>query len=102
VGALARQYRILDTTATYTSAERTLRPGDALLVYSDGISEARDAAGNELGIDRVAGILRDGRDLDAPALVREVERTVDAHSSDAPVEDDRTVLVLKRTGAASV
>jgi len=84
-------------TANYTAAEVTLGPDDTLLVYSDGICEAGDASGTELGVDGLAAILRDGRDLDAPALLHRVERAVEAHSSGAVIEDDRTLLVLKRT-----
>jgi sigma-B regulation protein RsbU (phosphoserine phosphatase) len=83
-------------TAAYTAADVTLGPGDALLVFSDGVSEARDAAGAELGVDRLVELLRGGRSLDAAGLVERIEDAVDAFSSGAPVDDDRTLLVLKR------
>jgi serine phosphatase RsbU (regulator of sigma subunit) len=85
-------------TASYTAAEAVLRPGDTLLVFSDGVSEARDADGREIGVERLAALVREGRDLDAPALVREIEQAVERFSSGAVVEDDRTLLVLKRAG----
>ncbi len=83
-------------SASYTAAEAMLGPGDTLLIFSDGISEARDAAGTELGVDRLVEILRAGQGLDAPALVPRIEHALDEFSSSAPIEDDRTLLVLKR------
>jgi serine phosphatase RsbU (regulator of sigma subunit) len=83
-------------TAFYAAAEVVLGPGDTLLIFSDGVSEARNAAGAELGPDGLVELARAGRGLDAPALAAQIERALDAHSGSAPAEDDRTLLVLKR------
>jgi serine phosphatase RsbU (regulator of sigma subunit) len=83
-------------TAAYAAGAATLGAGDTLLIYSDGISEARDTAGTELGVERLLEILRRGRDLDAASLVQSIELALDEFSSGAPIDDDRTLVVLKR------
>jgi serine phosphatase RsbU (regulator of sigma subunit) len=89
-------------TSSYTADEVVLGPGDTLLVFSDGVSEARDRAGVELGPERLADLVRAGRGLDAPALAATLERALDEHSEHAPIEDDRTLLVLKRSARGAV
>jgi sigma-B regulation protein RsbU (phosphoserine phosphatase) len=87
-------------SASYTAATATLGPGDALLIFSDGVSEARDRAGNELGVERLVEIVRGALVLDAAGVVERVERALDEFSAGAPVDDDRTLLVLKRVDPA--
>lgn len=89
-------------TAAYEDGEALLTPGDTLLIFSDGVSEARNAAGTELGVDRLVDLVRAGRGLDAPTLARAIEQTVDSFSGSAPIDDDRTLLVLKRSPRADV
>jgi len=83
-------------SATYAAAEATLDPGDTLLIYSDGVSEARDAAGTELGVERLVDLVRGGQALDAARLVQRIEQALDDFAGGASADDDRTVLVLKR------
>jgi sigma-B regulation protein RsbU (phosphoserine phosphatase) len=89
-------------TAAYEDGEALLTPGDTLLIFSDGVSEARNAAGTELGVDRLVDLVRAGRGLDAPTLARAIEQTLDSFSGSAPIDDDRTLLVLKRSPRADV
>jgi serine phosphatase RsbU (regulator of sigma subunit) len=83
-------------TAAYTAEDATLGPGDTLLVYSDGVSETCDAAGHELGVERLVDLVRGSQDLDAAGVVRRIEQALDEFSGGAPADDDRTLLVLKR------
>jgi sigma-B regulation protein RsbU (phosphoserine phosphatase) len=83
-------------SASYEAAETTLLPGDTLLVFSDGVSEARNADGRELGVDRLVELARAGRSADARAIALAIERTLDEFSGSAPADDDRTLVVLKR------
>ena len=45
------------TEADFSAAATHLNPGDAIILMSDGIVEAQDAAGNLFGFDRIAGML---------------------------------------------
>jgi sigma-B regulation protein RsbU (phosphoserine phosphatase) len=85
--------------APYVAAETTLTPGDTLLIFSDGVSEARDATGAELGLDRLIALVRAGQLDDAPTLARRIGDALDEFSWSTPADDDRTLLVLKRAAA---
>ncbi|MEM1331636.1 MAG: PP2C family protein-serine/threonine phosphatase [Planctomycetota bacterium] len=76
--------------------EILMKPGDILLLATDGIYEAPldDTGRSRLGEAPVIDLLRDGADRDAEELLGQVRELV----ADTPPEDDRTVIVLKRTG----
>ena len=74
-----------------------LQPGDRLVVYSDGITEARNTDDAEFGEERLLSCVEANR-RQAPAdLVQSVLATVQQFSSGTPQGDDLTVLVLART-----
>lgn len=50
-------------------AETQLQPGDTLVMYTDGVTEATDEEGNEFGQDRLLEVLSDNLDLSGPALL---------------------------------
>ena len=64
------------------------------MLYSDGVADAQDAAGEEFGEDQLTEILRDAKGLAAEAIVERVFAAIDAFSGDAPQFDDITLLVL--------
>ena len=74
-----------------------MRPGDTLVVYSDGVTETFDADGNEFAEGRLADVARRGRSLGAEALEGEILRDLELFSRGAKATDDRTLIVLKRT-----
>jgi sigma-B regulation protein RsbU (phosphoserine phosphatase) len=87
---------LVEATA-YQSGLTTLAPGDTLLVFSDGVCEAKDGRGAELGPAALVAHARQALGLDAAALAATIERAIDAHSQGTPADDDRTLLVLRRT-----
>lgn len=76
----------------YEQGEFTLTPGDRLVFYTDGISEARNAAGDELTDDGVADIAQRHRALDAEAMLAAMLVDVEGFS-DGKYEDDATLIV---------
>lgn len=80
----------------YAEASVEMRPGDALIVYSDGITETFDASGNEFGEERLAEVAVRCRHLGATALEGEILRDIDVFSKGAKATDDRTLIVLRR------
>jgi sigma-B regulation protein RsbU (phosphoserine phosphatase) len=71
--------------------------GDLIVLYSDGVSEATDSSGNELGRDDLM-TLAQGLDLSCPEtfgmqLVEAVSKFREGH----PPEDDETIIVLQRS-----
>jgi sigma-B regulation protein RsbU (phosphoserine phosphatase) len=84
----------------------TLRPGDILLAFTDGISEAMTAEGEEWNEDRLIEKLIERQtalpEIAAAELVESLMEAADAFAAGAPQHDDMTVLVLKMRPAAEV
>jgi sigma-B regulation protein RsbU (phosphoserine phosphatase) len=81
-------------------AERTvhLAPGDAAVLFSDGVTEAFDAGGEAFGEARLAGLLESGRTRDAASLVDRVIDGVLGFTGEAEQADDITCLALRLRG----
>ena len=73
-----------------------LAPGDALILYSDGVTEAESPEGHELGVDGVRVSLAGREGEDADTLVRRVLGAAERHRAGAPPSDDTTVMVVRR------
>lgn len=74
-----------------------LAPGDALVLYSDGVTEAESPEGQELGVEGVRIALAGREGDDASTLVRRVLTATERHRAGAPPADDTTVMVVRRT-----
>jgi len=77
--------------------ERRLLPGDTLALYTDGITESFDDAGEEFGEERLVELLVKGRELPSRALLDSI---VDEVRRFSPHEqhDDITLIVAKCRG----
>jgi serine phosphatase RsbU (regulator of sigma subunit) len=81
---------------TYAASETRLDPGDLLIAYSDGITEAENTDGqpfDEAGLD---GVIAAWANASAPEITQAVQRAVLTHVGTARVGDDLTVLALRR------
>jgi sigma-B regulation protein RsbU (phosphoserine phosphatase) len=76
--------------------DRILLPGDALLLTTDGIWEASNAAGDAFGRQRLRRLLLDTSGGGAQGSVDAILREVDHHGRGLPERDDMTLAVLKR------
>lgn len=83
-----------------STAEVELHPGDTLVLYSDGVPEARSDEGEEFGEHRLAELLRGNAHLKAPALLKTLIESVKAFSG-REQEDDITLVVARCHDAAS-
>lgn len=84
-----------------------LAAGDVLLLYTDGLKEARGSklgehAGEEFGLDRILGVLRTNLTSSAEEIVRALGEAARAFSAPEPVEDDLTLLVVKALSAPAL
>lgn len=84
--------------AAYGRRAAKMEPGDLLFLYTDGIVEAHDGKGREFGLDRVRRILLDYRKRSARETAEKIMEAVRDFSAGRPAEDDRTIVVIRRTG----
>jgi serine phosphatase RsbU (regulator of sigma subunit) len=73
-----------------------LQPGDVVVLYTDGITEAENLAGVHYGIERLCEVVRLNRQYSAPAIKQAVIDDVRSHIGTQKVYDDITLLVLKQ------
>jgi sigma-B regulation protein RsbU (phosphoserine phosphatase) len=73
-----------------------LRPGDTLLVYSDGVTETWDPDGEEFGEENLVPLAVRSRGLDAEAIQSAILQEIERFEAGARATDDRTIVVLKR------
>lgn len=76
--------------------EHELRPGDTLLLFSDGVPEAQNRSDEEFGEARLIETVRAGAGLASAALIDHVMATIDGFVGDAPQFDDITLMVVRR------
>ena len=74
-----------------------LEPGDSLLLYTDGISEARDLAGEEYGIDGLASAVSSRHGWSSDELVAACHEDIDRYSYGTRQADDQTLLAIQRS-----
>jgi sigma-B regulation protein RsbU (phosphoserine phosphatase) len=84
-----------DQGAAYGEGTETLAPGDLLLAFTDGLTEALNGAGEEFGDARAAGLLVGNRHLGAGDLQRLLSAELEAFCGGAPQHDDVTIVVAR-------
>jgi phosphoserine phosphatase RsbU/P len=84
----------VDGDRRYRLAETVLRLGDTLFLYSDGITEAFNPAGEEFGAARLEAALASARAQDAASMVSQVLAATTAFVAGAEQSDDITALAL--------
>jgi serine phosphatase RsbU (regulator of sigma subunit) len=80
----------------YEERRARLDPGDLLLLFSDGVTEATSPDGEEFGEERLMGLLAEVRGEPASDVVDRVCRAVDEWTAGAPPTDDITVVAVRR------
>jgi len=86
---------ILPTTR-YATQARPFPAGSTVVLYSDGITEAENTAGEEFENDRLEAVLRETRGQTPDVIRDRITAAVDAFVGDAPQKDDQTLVVLRR------
>jgi serine phosphatase RsbU (regulator of sigma subunit)/pSer/pThr/pTyr-binding forkhead associated (FHA) protein len=85
--------------APYGTGTVNLDPGDTIIVFSDGVSEAMNSAGDEFGDPRLLAAVEAAGPLGAGALVDHVITAVRAFTLGAAQSDDITAMVIRYLGA---
>lgn len=85
------------TDSLYTEQHVGLQQGDFFFLYSDGLPDAKNAAGEFFGLSRLNQLLPSLQQLDVPSIGTHVVNEVNLFVGDAPVHDDLSTVVIKRT-----
>jgi sigma-B regulation protein RsbU (phosphoserine phosphatase) len=80
---------------TYEEWTLNLDRGDILVFHSDGLSEAPDSDGALFGIARLAALIETYAALPAGELADQLLASVQEFTSNGPITDDRTLVVMK-------
>jgi sigma-B regulation protein RsbU (phosphoserine phosphatase) len=90
--------------AAYEAGTVKLAPGDLAALFTDGIPEARNAASDDFGEERLQNLARTHRDLAADQLGRLIIAEVQGFATGTEPGDDVTLVIIKRGGepAASI
>jgi serine phosphatase RsbU (regulator of sigma subunit) len=78
----------------------TLRPGDSMVLYTDGFPEAMNADNQEFGEDNFYGIVAAGAQLDVRASIANIVQAVARHRGDAEQSDDLTMIAIRNVASA--
>jgi sigma-B regulation protein RsbU (phosphoserine phosphatase) len=81
----------------FTSSKFRMSPGDTLFLFTDGLSETRDTAGEEYGTTRLQSLLCEHKELLPADLIRACLGDLDAFCAGASRHDDLTVMALRRS-----
>ena len=84
----------------YQTGELTLAPGDSLVLYTDGVTEAMDRHRALFGNERLLAACRQDRHRAAKILVEGVFAAVRDYAGDAPQSDDITLVAVRYQGPA--
>jgi sigma-B regulation protein RsbU (phosphoserine phosphatase) len=82
----------------YPSTKITTQPGDTLVLYTDGLTEARNRTEEEYGEPRLLALLQRSTHRAPADLVKVLVEDLSAFRSGADVLDDLAILVLRRKG----
>jgi phosphoserine phosphatase RsbU/P len=84
---------------TYGQAQISLHPGDALVIYSDGISEAMNRSLEEFGEKRLIAVAGEASTIPAAQVIARIMVAADEFAAGAPQHDDMTLVVLRSVAA---
>jgi serine phosphatase RsbU (regulator of sigma subunit) len=100
-GALSRLSRTgmalgIDDDQPYAQRRLSLNPGDFLVLYTDGVTDALSPSGADFGMHKLEGVVLDQRENSAAEIAAGLERALQAHLSGMALFDDVTFLIARR------
>jgi phosphoserine phosphatase RsbU/P len=89
--------------AQYESRTIRLQPGDHVVLYTDGVLEARNTAGDEFGEERLRALLKEHCTASTTEILNSLNEAIVDFSANTPQHDDITMMVLgfQETDAAA-
>lgn len=83
----------------YAEGTARLESGDVLVLYSDGITEATNAMGEEYGLARLSAAVKNATSLPAEGAAKAILESALKFVEGEKPHDDQSILILRRTGA---
>ena len=82
--------------SVYREGRTQLQPGDALVIYSDGVSETQNASGEEYGPVRLYNTVSRYLESTAAGIRDKIEADLTKFAQGTPAGDDITLVIVKR------
>lgn len=83
--------------SSYNEETIPFKPGDVLVIYSDGITEAMNEEAEQFGEEGLEPVIRENIELPAEQLIDTIVEAARTFAGEQPQLDDMTLLVIKRT-----
>ena len=84
----------------FATSQVHVEPGQTILLYTDGLSEARDNSGQMYGSERLVNLARELRGSRPQELIKACLQDLDAFRKNVPAGDDLTVMAVSRSAAS--
>lgn len=85
--------------STYLTGRITLKPGDGIVLFTDGVTEAMDSTGKMYSEERLMDFLANQRDFNPEDIIRGTLAEIVSFSSGTPQADDITLMAIKYSGS---
>ena len=82
--------------ASYELGQIQLQPGEALVIYSDGVSETVNREDEEFGVERLVAVVKENLNRTASGLRDRIEAALSQFAAGADAPDDITLVIVKR------
>jgi phosphoserine phosphatase RsbU/P len=86
----------IDPAAEYVEGTAEIRPGDLLVLYTDGLTDATDARSELFGLERVKNVLAAHADAPPEEILNHIRRALAEFSGPTALYDDVTLLIARR------
>lgn len=87
--------------AEYELGETYLKGDEALVIYSDGVSEAANLKGEEFGMERLSDVISKNLQKSASGMRDKIESSLSSFTQSAPAGDDITMVIVKKTSESA-
>jgi sigma-B regulation protein RsbU (phosphoserine phosphatase) len=85
----------MKTFTPYQEGSVTLNPGDVVVMFTDGVSEAMNAAEEDFTEERLEEVLKSLRTKAPGEIIHGIQAALELHTKGTPQSDDITMLILK-------
>jgi sigma-B regulation protein RsbU (phosphoserine phosphatase) len=86
---------IMKSVTPYQEGAVTFEPGDVLLMYTDGVSEAMNPESVDFSEEELEKVASNSRGLSSGEMIAKIRHALELHTKGSPQSDDITMLVLK-------